>query len=262
MKAWRDKIGQVMKRLAVLQSNYIPWKGYFDIIQRVETFVFYDDVQYTKNDWRNRNRIKTSNGLNWLTVPTGGNLGRRICDVEITDSHWQKKHFRTLQQSYSKSPFFETYREFLEAVYLDQCWENLSELNQYMIQRIATEFLGITTEFRNASEFQVTGSGSERLLKLVSNYQADVYVSGPAAKDYLDEQEFNSAGIAVEYMNYDGYPKYPQLHPPFCHEVSILDLLFHVGPDAPKYITPSCTSHNSNAQQRVLKPESTSRRSA
>lgn len=223
-------------RVAVLQSNYIPWKGYFDIIQRVDTFVFYDDVQFTKNDWRNRNRIKTPSGLQWLTIPVGSDLNRLVQDVAITDHHWQVKHWKTLQQVYGKAPFFPVYREFLEAVYLDRVWDNLSVLNQYLIVEISRLFLGVTTQFRRSSEFALRGAKSDRLLDLLQQLETSQYVSGPSALSYIDSASYSAAGITVEYMNYSGYPPYPQLHPPFEHGVSILDLLFHAGPEAPRYI--------------------------
>src|SRR5579864_7157911 len=107
-------------RAAVLQSNYIPWKGYFDIIHDVDVFVFYDDVQYTKNDWRNRNRIKTAGGVQWLTVPTGSDINRRICDVSLPDPNWTRKHWRTLHQAYSHAPHFHRYESFLSEIYLER----------------------------------------------------------------------------------------------------------------------------------------------
>lgn len=223
-------------RVAVLQSNYIPWKGYFDIIHKVDTFVFYDDVQFTKNDWRNRNRIKTPSGVQWLTIPVGGDLNRLIQDVVIHDHHWQVKHWKTLQQSYGKTPCFSDCREFLEEIYLGHAWENLSALNRYLIAEISRSFLGITTHFQRSTEFTLTGTKSDRLLSLLQQLNATHYVSGPSASSYIDRELFREAGIEVEYMDYSNYPTYPQSHPPFEHGVSILDLLFHVGSDAPSYI--------------------------
>ena len=223
-------------RVAVLQSNYLPWKGYFDIIQAVDEFVFYDDVQYTKNDWRNRNRIKTAQGVQWITVPTGSDLDRCIDQVELPDAHWQAKHWKTLQQSYARAPHFERYRPFFEDVYLARRWTRLAELNRYLIEHIAREFLGIGTQFRDAREFTLAGHKSERLLDLVRQLGTTTYVSGPSARDYMDLDAFTEAGIAVEFFDYSGYPEYPQLHPAFEHGVSIVDLLFQTGPDAPRYI--------------------------
>jgi len=225
-----------MKQVAVLQSNYIPWKGYFDIIHSVDRFIFYDDVQFTKNDWRNRNRIKTQQGLQWLTIPVGTALNRRIQDVEIPDERWQRKHWKSLCQAYGKAPHFESFRRFFEHVYCERTWTNLAEWNRFLIQHIAREFLGIETEFQLSSEYALDGRKSDRLLDLVRQAGAEVYVSGPSAKSYLDEAAFAESSIKVEYFDYAGYPEYPQFHPPFVHEVSILDLLFHTGADAPYYI--------------------------
>lgn len=225
-----------MKRVAINQSNYIPWKGYFDLIHDVDLFLFYDDVQYTKNDWRNRNQVKTRTGLQWLTIPTGTDLKRRICDVSIESSSWQRKHWQTLTQLYGKAPFFGDYRPFLAEIYAQREWRNLSELNQFLIQKIARQYLGIQTVFRQASEFPGAGKKQERVLSLLKAVRADVYVSGPAAKAYLKVERFLAEGIQLIWKDYSGYPEYPQFHPPFQHAVTILDLLFHTGPRAPLYV--------------------------
>src|SRR4051812_22240537 len=108
-----------MKKVAILQSNYIPWKGYFDLINMVDEFIIYDDVQYTKNDWRNRNKIKTPNGLLWLTIPTRQlSLSQKIIDTQIADNHWNKKHLSTIKQFYSKAPFYKLYQSFIEELYM------------------------------------------------------------------------------------------------------------------------------------------------
>lgn len=225
-----------MKKVAVIQSNYIPWKGYFDIIHDVDQFIFYDDVQYTKNSWRNRNKIKTVHGPQWLTVPVGSSEQRLICEVELLNSHWPKKHWATLQQAYSKTPYFNLYYSFFEHVFTQVNWTNLSELNQYLIKSISNEFLGIKTEFRDSREFSPAGKKQDRLLDLLQKVEATVYVSGPAAQDYLDEQRFIDVGIELIYKDYSGYPEYKQQFPSFDHAVSILDLLFNCGPAAPDYI--------------------------
>ena len=223
-------------RVAICQSNYLPWKGYFDLIHDVDVFVFYDDVQYTKNDWRNRNRIKTSQGVQWLTIPVGSHCHCRICDVKLPGSFWQKQHWKTLVQRYGKALHFEAYREFLEDVYLRRQWDSLSELNQYLIVTIARDYLGLTTRFANSSQFHSTGTRQTRLLCLLQEIGADTYVSGPAAKAYLDTREFDENGIEVMWKDYSGYPEYSQLYPPFEHAVTILDLLFHTGESATQYI--------------------------
>lgn len=225
-----------MKKVAVLQSSYLPWKGYFDIIHDVDEFIFYDDVQYTKNDWRNRNSIKTQNGKAWLTVPVGSSLDRRVCDVELFDQRWQKKHWRSLCQYYKKAPYFSLYSQELEKVFLQMEWRNLSELNQYLIKLISNRFLQIDTLFRDSRDFNLVGSKQERLLSLLQAVGATVYVSGPAAKDYIDDDFFNAAGVSIVWKDYFGYPEYSQDYPPFDHNVSILDLLFHEGQNSQNFI--------------------------
>lgn len=224
------------RSLAVLQSNYIPWKGYFDIIHDVDTFVFYDDLQYTKNDWRNRNKIKVANGLQWLTIPVGTDKNRLICEVELVDSGWQKKHWETIRQQYGRCPHFTRYRPFFEAIYLGNIWRNLSDLNQHLIRGISTELLGIDTVFQDSRQFKLSGQKLERLLDLIGQTGASDYISGPAAREYIDEQRFAELEVDLIWKSYAGYPAYRQLHPPFEHGVSILDLLFNEGPDTPWYI--------------------------
>ena len=225
-----------MKTVVVLQSNYLPWKGYFDLIHDADLFVFYDDVQYTKNDWRNRNKIKTPQGASWITVPTGSSRDKLIYEVAINDSGWQSKHWKTIVQNYSKSPFFKHYQSFFQDFYLDNRWDNLSALNQYLIKTIAKDFLGITSQFDDSRNYQVAGQKLDRLLELVKATKASHYVSGPAARDYIEPSAFADTGIELIWKDYSGYPEYPQRYPPFEHGVYILDLLFNVGPEAPWYI--------------------------
>ena len=222
--------------VAVLQSNYLPWKGYFDIIHGVDMFVFYDDVQFTKNDWRNRNLIKAQTGPSWLSVPVGQSIDRLISDVTMQDAHWQEKHWKTLIQVYRKAPYFTLFQPFFEDFYRDRIWKNLSEMNQYLITEISGQFLGVKTAFANSSEYGVSGEKFQRLLSLLQKVRATEYTSGPAARSYLDEDTLMSHGINLHYVDYNGYPEYPQHYPPFTHNVSIVDLLFHTGTDAPYYI--------------------------
>jgi hypothetical protein len=224
------------RRVAILQSNYIPWKGYFDIIHDVDLFIFYDDVQYTTRDWRSRNRIKASNGTEWITVPNSGNWKQLVCAVEIPDHRWQLKHWRTLQQNYGKCPYFSRYRDYFEHVYLGTTWRKLSELNQSLIRHIAREFLGIETQFADSRDYGSSGQKLDRLIDLLTKTGATSYVSGPAAKDYIDPTRFAEIDVELVWKSYAGYPEYQQRFPPFEHAVSILDLLFNTGPDAPWYI--------------------------
>lgn len=225
-----------MKTAVVLQSNYIPWKGYFDLIHDSDVFVFHDDLQYTKNDWRNRNKIKSYEGCQWLTIPVGTSEHRLICEVELTDPTWQARHWRILSLNYSKCPHFHTFRPALEDIYLGRRWASLSELNQFMIRYIARDVLGIAVEFRDSRAYGACGQKLDRLVDLLAKTRATRYVSGPAAKEYIEPVRFEAAGIELVWKDYSNYPEYPQRFPPFQHGVSILDLLFNVGPQAPWYI--------------------------
>lgn len=225
-----------MTRVAISQSNYVPWKGYFDLIHDVDVFVFYEDVQYTKNSWRHRNRVKTAQGLRWLSVPVGAHIHRRLDEVTIRDARWQRRHWRTLREAYARAPHFERHRAFLEEVYERREWQSLSQLNRFLIETIARDFLGVRTEFRRAQDYAAEGRNEDRVLNLLRALGARRYVSGPAARAYLHPERFAQAGIELEWKDYAGYPEYPQLHGEFEHAVSILDLLFQAGPDAARYI--------------------------
>jgi hypothetical protein len=225
-----------MKRVAILQSNYIPWKGYFDIIHSVDEFVWYDDVQYTKRDWRTRNKIITANGTLWLTVPCSGKRDLLINQVELKDPKWQEKHWKTLSNAYSKAPFFSQYREFFKELYLGRRWEMLYLMNRTFVEKISQEILGIKTIFSDSTDYDAQGRKQGRLLDIIEKARADTYLSGPAAKNYIDEDEFHRQNISLEWMDYSGYPEYPQLYGEFTHTVTILDLLFNVGNEAPWYI--------------------------
>ena len=225
-----------MKSVVILQSNYIPWKGYFDLIHDADVFIVYDDLQFTKNEWRNRNQIKTIQGSKWLSIPVGVCAHRLICEVSLEDSHWQLSHWDSIRHQYQKSPFFRNYRPFLEDLYLDKKWSSLSELNQYIIKYISHDILNITTEFRDSREFQLSGQKLDRLVDLVGQSKATRYISGPAAKGYIEPHRFSELRVELVWKDYSHYPEYPQAHPSFEHGVSLLDLLFNVGPDASWYI--------------------------
>jgi hypothetical protein len=220
-----------------VQSNYIPWKGYFDLIACADQFVLYDIVQFTKNDWRNRNLIKTASGSLWLTIPVAqsGRFGQMIEDVEATDERWRAKHWRSLEQAYGRAPFFGRFRQRFEELYLGSSDRHLSSINQSFITAIA-EAMRITTPIASATDLELPDDRIDRLIEICRAFGADEYVSGPAAQAYLDEGRFRDAGIDVTYMDYSGYPEYPQLHPPFEHKVSALDLLFNTGDDAFSYL--------------------------
>ena len=225
------------KKVAIVQSNYIPWKGYFDMIASVDEFVLYDDMQYTKRDWRNRNKIKTPQGLQWLTVPVkvSGKFEQKIRETEIEGEGWSREHWNSLVHNYGRAPHFKPIAEKLEPLYLTRSYKRLSDLNRTFIE-FACAALQIQTKISNSWDYVMADGKSERLADLVSQAGGETYVSGPSAKDYLDESVFRNLGIEVEWFDYSGYPEYPQLWGDFEHGVSILDLLFNCGPDAGKFM--------------------------
>lgn len=228
-----------MKKVAILQSNYIPWKGYFDMIAAVDEFILYDDMQFTKNDWRNRNKIKTPNGIEWITIPVGQNINRRIRDVLIPDERWQKKHWRTLEANYRRATHFEEISGWLAPMYLEACYKNLSELNRDFITAVC-KYLGITTKLSNSMDYPLIEGKTTRLLDLCRQAGANEYISGLAAKDYIEEEYFFESGIKLTWFDYANYPEYAQLWGEFIHDVTILDLLFNCGKDSTmfmKYVT-------------------------
>lgn len=225
-----------MKKIAILQSNYIPWKGYFDMINMVDEFILYDEVQYTKNDWRNRNKIQTKQGVQWLTIPVRQKeLAQSIKDTKVTDNKWRKKHWSTVSQNYAKAPYFKDYKDVFEALYLNCDEEYLSQVNYRFIMAI-NEILSITTNIRWSNEFHLIEGQTEKLLGICKNCNADIYLSGPAAKDYFDEELAKKENIKVEWMDYSAYPEYNQVHSPFEHGVTVLDLIFNEGLDAAKFM--------------------------
>lgn len=226
-----------MKKVAIVQSNYIPWKGYFDMINMVDEFVLFDEVQYTKRDWRNRNIIKTPEGLIWLTIPVEvkGKYLQKISETKIADNTWQKKHWNSIKTNYSKSEYFHLYAEVFEELYLNCGEEYLSRINDIFLSKICN-LLDISTNIKFSSDVFEQGERNEQLINICRKLQATDYLSGPAAKDYIDEEEFQKYGIRVHWMDYTGYPEYRQLYPPFEHGVSILDLLFNEGTNAKKFM--------------------------
>jgi hypothetical protein len=225
------------KRVAIIQSNYIPWKGYFDIIQSVDEFILLDEVQYTRRDWRNRNLIKTSQGPQWLTIPVDvkSNFTIAIDQVKIADPAWGRKHWTTITNNYSRSEYFKEYKDQFADIYLNQKETYLSRINLNFITLVNT-LLGIKTRISWSRDYNAPVGKTERLLSLCKATGASEYLSGPAAQGYLDEELFRSNGVAVSWMDYSNYPEYRQLFPPFVHGVSILDLLFNEGKNATRFM--------------------------
>lgn len=220
------------KRVAIVQSNYLPWIGYFDLINSVDKFIFLDDVQYTSRDWRNRNKIITPEGLKWITIPVANNSNpekNRISDVRFASSEWKQQHLEIIKRNYSKSPYFNEHFSIFSEVYSDESTENLSKFNQMTISKLC-KFMGIETELLDSSNFQTEGTKSEKLLELCLSVGATTYVSGAAAKVYLDTSLFLRNGISVEWFEY-GYKNYPQLWGFEEQKVSIVDPIMNIGGD-------------------------------
>jgi hypothetical protein len=224
-------------RICIIQSCYIPWKGFFDLIGRCDEYVIFDSAQYVKRHWHNRNRIKTANGVEWLTIPvvTKGRFDQAIDEVMI-EKPWADKHWRALELAYGRAPFFKQFAPTVKAWYESaEKLARLSDVNALFLISIAG-LLGLGTRIVSDAAYPVQGDKTERLLAICQAARADRYLSGPSAKSYFDESLFASAGITPEWMSYDGYPEYPQLHGDFEHAVSVLDLLFNTGPEAARLI--------------------------
>ncbi len=225
------------KRIAVVQSSYIPWKGYFDLINSVDEFVLYDDAQFTRRDWRSRNRIKTAQGPHWLSVPVevSGQYLQAIKETKIADPAWKRRHWATIRHSYASAPYFAQYETFLENLYAAAPSDLLSSANYWFLTQLCT-LLGIQTKFSWSMDYAMIGDRTERLAAICTQAGATEYLSGPSAKAYLDPTVFDRRGILLRFVDYSGYPEYSQLHGAFDHAVSIIDLVLSVGPEAGRYM--------------------------
>jgi len=225
------------KKIAILQSNYIPWKGYFDLIAAVDEFIIFDDMQYTRRDWRNRNQIKTPNGSQWLTVPVlvKGKFNQKIKDTEIDGSKWTLMHWKSLSQNYRRASYFDEIAAWLEPLYLVESYRSLSQLNRRFMEAIC-DYLGIRTRMTNSWDYDLIDGKTERLAGLCKQAGGAEYISGPSARGYIDESVFTDHDIKLSWFDYSDYPEYPQQWGEFTHQVTILDLLFNCGKDAPRYM--------------------------
>lgn len=226
-----------MKKVAILQSNYIPWKGYFDLIAAVDEFILYDDMQYTKRDWRNRNQIKTPQGLKWITVPVKvkGRYFQKINETEIDGDGWAQDHWRSIVANYKKAPYFEQVAEWLAPFYLEQKYELISDLNRSLIAAVCQR-LGIKTRISSSADYELVDGQSKRLASLCKQAGGLEYISGPSAKNYIEENVFVGCDIKLTWFDYADYPEYPQLWGDFTHTVSIIDLIFNCGDKASDYM--------------------------
>jgi len=224
-------------KTAILQSNYIPWKGYFDLIQSVDTFVIYDGVQFTKNDWRNRNKLVINGKAKWITIPVRHqNLTQTIKETTVANPKWASKHWKTIEQAYSKAPYFINFGERLKETYTQLTVEtHLSKINLTLIILIC-DLLDIRTRIITDDQFDLPEDRIDKLITICEKLGTSTYVSGPAARSYIDEARFRENGINIEWMNYSHYPHYSQISTDFDHFVSVLDLLFCYGPNFQSYI--------------------------
>ena len=234
-----------MKKVAILQSNYIPWKGYFDIVNAVDELIIYDDMQYTKRDWRNRNKIKTSDGEQWLTIPVEvkGKYYQSINETRACGNSWVEKHKKSIFQNYKKAKCFEEYWDWLSLLY-ERCKDEkyLSIISRIFIEAICSK-LEIQTRITLSSDYTLRKGKTERLVGLCRDVDARHYLSGPSAKDYIDASLFEEAGIELSYVDYSGYPQYTQLHGEFIHGVSILDLILNEGDSATSFMKSFIKNH-------------------
>ena len=230
-------------RISIIQSCYVPWRGFFDLIGRCDQYVIFDHVQYAKRHWHNRNRIKTATGVEWLTIPviSRGRREQTIDTVEI-EKPWAEKHWRAIELAYRRAPHFAAMAPLVRGWYERAAKERLlTEVNTIFFREIAA-LLGLSTRFVRDTVYPAEGTKTERLLTIIRAAGADSYLSGPSARSYLDVPLLAEAGVAVEWMNYEGYQQYPQLHNAFEPAVSVLDLLFNVGPEARRYLSPATVS--------------------
>ena len=196
-----------MKTIAISQSNYLPWAGYFKLIDSVDEFIFFDEVQYTRRDWRNRNKIILDKKIKWLSlsVENKGNFKEQINKIKVSDKNWKEKHMQILTYAYKKYPYFDKVIKFLDEI-LDKEEIFLSKINQKTIINIA-KFLGIKTKFYNSVDLtlfnQTKSDASSRLVEICKIRKANKYISGPAAKNYLNLSKFELEDIKINWFDYN-----------------------------------------------------------
>jgi len=223
--------------VSVHQPHYLPWLGYFDKIAASDLFVLLDNVQYKKREYQNRNRIRTRQGVKWLTVPvaTTGKYEQMTGEVEIeSGASWREKHLETLRHAYSSAPHFKRVFEELEELYMGREWARLAEINSAMLAWFMKE-MEIETRVALESELGTGGLSTERIVNICRAVGADVYLSGSGGRDYMDEALFEKAGLKLEYQKYE-HPVYPQVHGGFEPFMGIVDLLFNAGKNAAQIV--------------------------
>ena len=229
-----------MTRVAILQSNYIPWRGYFDLISKVDEFVIYDTCQYTVNDWRNRNQVKTRQGLVWLTIPvlTKGRTGQLIDEAQFEDRSWVKKHVKTIEQVLGRSPHFDVVQRLLADAFAEVGdTRRLHDVNVTLIRALSDALALDTRITLDRDHGELDGSPSDQVAELAHRVGATSYLTGPRGLDYLEVGPFAERGIELEVIDYSSLDEYPQMFGDFAPTVSVLDLLANCGPDASQHFT-------------------------
>lgn len=224
-------------KIAILQPSYLPWIGYFDQMARVDRFVLFDDVQFTRRDWRNRNKIRTKDGWAWITVPIQqkNKFGQALWETRIDNNiHWRRKHLQAIRHNYAQSPHFDLYYPYLESIY-NREWDFLVDLCIETILHFK-EVLNLSTPVIKSSELNISEKKEEKILAICKQLNATHYLTGDLAKNYLSDQEFLKNGIALEYHEYE-HPEYAQRYPGFVPYLSIVDLLFNHGDKSLDIIT-------------------------
>jgi hypothetical protein len=234
-------------KVVVLQPMYLPWMGYFGMVHQADKFIFYDDVQFRRDSWHNRNKIRvpdSDGGSKWLKVPVEKDFGQKINEVKIDNSRkWKEEHLRSIREAYGpksvpygnkEAPYFDKYNERLENIY-DRDWDKLPNLTVSLIKEIA-DILGVDSEFHLASDIESKGSGTEKLIRVLNEVGADEYISGPGAKDYLDIEQFKQNNIGLYWHEFD-HPEYNQVYSDFKSHMSVIDLIFNEGTKAKDIIT-------------------------
>jgi hypothetical protein len=219
-----------LKRVAVLQSNYAPWRGQFALMASVDAFVFYDEVQFTVRDWRNRNRIGTKDGIRWLTVPVPGHSrSRRVSEVMLESPAWQAEHARILRETFRKAPHFAQLEGVVASILEGRQWQRLVDVDRALLVTL-TQALGIGLEFIDSADLQLPEGRAERMLATLQQVGATHYLSGPSAREYLEpaRPQFERAGIAIDYMSYPTLPAYAHVHGCYDPALSIYDVIAHV----------------------------------
>lgn len=226
-----------MKKILITQSNYIPWIGWYDSIDMVDEWVIYDEVQFTKRDWRNRNKIKSPHGVQWLTIPVKvkGRFYQKINEVLVEDKSWNIRHWKSIKANYAQASGFQEARDLFEPLYLNTTSKLLTDINYSFNQGIC-KFLGINTKMRYSDEFDADGDPTEKLVNICTSTAATDYYTGPKARTYLNELKFIEAGIKVHYLDFSNYPTYTQLYGEFVPRLSVVDLICNHGKNAKRYM--------------------------